>query len=249
MRFNRFIAPAVLALTFVACSTKDDPTGPSAIDERIAAAEALFKLSTQISDPTAKKAADEAARALNLGATITTVSLTTTATSVARSSAINTRVSADIGNGTEEWQATALQVVIQNSSTTAANGTYNVLAMWKGESDLVFVGAPASVTSGPIGTTGTGAFGGLFTASDKSWQATAGTASISGTGTDTVCPSFPSVSGLTCNTATFTGGFNITSSAPYTGQGNGATGSRTATLTSGSLEGIKVTINCSALGC
>jgi hypothetical protein len=249
MRFNRLIAPAVLALTLAACSKEDDPTGPSEVDQRIAAAEALATLSTKISDPAAQSAAEQAAAALNLGAKITTVSLTTTATSIARASGLNTRVSADIGNATEEWQATALQVVIQNSQTTAANGTFNVVAMWKGESDLVFVGAPAAVTSGSIGTTGAGAFGGLFTNPNQSWQATGGTAAITGTGTESACAGFPSVTGLTCVTANFTAGFNITSSAPYSGGGNAATGSRTAALTARSLQGLKVTVNCASFSC
>lgn len=246
MRFNRLIAPAVLALTFAACS-KTESTGPSAVSQRIKAAENLNSLSAMISDPAAKTAVDQAAFALNLGATITPITLTTAATSVARAATLNTRVSADIGGGAEEWQATALQIVISNSNTAAANGTFNVLAIWKGGSDLVFVGAPSTVSSGSIGATGAGVFGGLFTTPDKAWRATDGTASISGTGTDVVCPSFPTVPGLGCNTANFTGAFSITASTPYTGGGtNTATGSRSASLASRSLTGIRVTINCAA---
>lgn len=245
MRFNRLIAPTVMALAFAACSKES--TGPSAVSQRIKAAENLNQLSTMISDPAAKTAVDQAAMALNLGATITQITVTTgAAASVARPATLSTRVSADIGGGTEDWQATALQIVISNSNTSAANGTYNVIAMWKGGSDLIFVGAPSSVTSGSIGTSGTGFFGGLFTTPDQAWQATEGTASLSGSGTETVCPSFPSVPGLSCHTANFTGGFNITHSAPYTGGSNTATGSRSAVLDSRTLPGFRFTIDCAA---
>lgn len=249
MRLNRLIAPAVLALSLVAC-TKDDPTGPNNVEERIQAADHLNAVSARITDPAAKAAVDAAGIALDVGAPITTISVTTGTASVSRNAVINARVAADIGGGAQDWSATGLQVVVSNSATTAANGTYNLLVMWKGESDLVFVGMPSTSSTADITTSAGGAFGGLFSAPGAAWQATAGSASISATGSENACPGFPSVTGLSCTMASFTGGFNISTSTPFTGGGtNTATGSKTATLASRTLAGFRVTVNCTTFGC
>lgn len=245
MRFNRLIAPAMMALSLVACSKDDDPTGPNEVDERIAASEALATLATKTTNANAKVAIDVAHRALDLGAPISTITLTTGTASIARDAVLNARVAADIGGGAESWKATALQLVVQNSSTTAANGTYNVVVMWQGTTDLVFVGMPSSVSSADISTSGAGAFGGLFTYPNASWQATSGSASISGSGNDLACPNFPVVPGIGCKQASFTGAFSITHSTPYTGGGtNTATGDKTASLASRELAGFRMTVNC-----
>ena len=250
MRFNRLIAPAVLALSLVACSKEDDPTGPSDVEERIEAAENLDALSAKITDPTAKAAVEAAGVALDFGAPITTVSLTTGTASVSRNAVINARVAADIGGGAEDWSATGLQIVVQNSATSAANGTYNVLVMWKGVTDLVFVGMPSATSAADITTSAGGAFGGLFTNPNAAWQATAGSASISATASENACAGFANITGITCTQASFTGGFNISASTPFTGGGtNTATGSKTATLTSRTLPGFKVTVNCAIHSC
>ena len=249
MRISRLLAPAMLALTLAACSKDKDPTGLTPEQQRLEAAAKLQDLSVNVSDPEAQKAVKQAGVMLQLGAPVTEVSLTTTASAALRGdAAVNARVSADIGNATEVWSATALQVVLTNSAT--ANGTYNVFVMWKGAEDLVFVGAPDDQTSATISTTGTAGFGGLFTAPNASWRATGGTVSITDNSVSTTCAVTTSITGLTCKDASFTGGFNITSSAPFTVSGtNTATGSRTAALTSRSVSGIQVTLDCSLYNC
>lgn len=249
MRISRLIAPALLALTFAACSKDNDPTAPSEEMLRKEAAANLQDMSLNIEDEQASAAVKQAGTMLNLGAPVTEVTLTTGASAaITRNATLNARVSADIGDGSETWSATALQVVITNSST--ANGTYNVLVMWKGDDDLVFVGAPESQESSTIGTVAGGAFGGLFTAPNASWQATAGTAAINNTSVATTCAVTTSVTGITCKDAEFTGSFSITDSEPFTVSGtNTASGSRTATLASRSISGIQVTVNCSLYNC
>ena len=250
MRISRYIAPAVLALTIVACAKDKDPVGPT--DEQLAeiAGANLQTMSTKISDPQLSRAAKTAGFALLNGAPYTEVSLTTTAVAALRgNTGINARVSADIGNATETWGATALQVVVTNSTNTAANGTYNIIALWKSDTDLIFVGAPAGSSSSTIGTTAGGAFGGLFTAPSASWQATGGTAAITAGEAGAACTGFASITGTTCKEATLNGSFSITTSAPYSTSGNTATGSRTAVLGARSFNGVQVTVNCSIYTC
>ena len=249
MRISRLIAPAVLALTLAACSKDSDPTGPTEEQLRLEAAARLQDLSLKITDPQSKAAAKQAGTMLNLGAPVTEITLTTgAAASIARNATFASRPLADIGGGAETWSATALQVVITNS--TNANGTYNVFVMWKGDDDLVFVGAPNAQASSTISTTAGNAFGGLFTAPNASWQATAGTAAIVNNSVASTCSVTATVTGITCKDAQFTGGFNITASTPFTvGGTNSATGSRTAALASRSISGIQVTVNCSLYSC
>ena len=248
MRISRLIAPTILALTIVACG-KDDPTGPTDRELAEAAGANLQTISTKLSDPQAKAAAKAAGFALLNGAPFTEVTVTTTAgPASAPALAINGRPSASIGNATETWAATTMQVVVTNSAA-ASNGTYNVMVLWKDDTDLIFVGVPDASETATIGTTAGGAFGGLFTSPSSSWQATAGTASVDNSSVGATCTNFVTASGMTCKEAAFTGSFSITNATPYSFEGNTATGTRTASLANRTFTGIQVTVNCTNFGC
>lgn len=247
MRISRLIAPVILALTMTACS-KDDPTGPSEADLAKQAGAHLQTISGKLSDPQAKAAARAAGFALINGAPFTEVTLTTTAgPASAPALAINGRPSAAIGNATETWAATTMQVVVTNSASS--NGTYNVMVLWKEDTDLIFVGVPSSSETATIGTVAGGAFGGLFTAPSASWAATAGSATLDNSSVGSTCANFPQLTGVTCKDAAFTGSFGITNATPAPFEGNTATGTRTATLASRDFTGIQVTLNCSVYSC
>jgi hypothetical protein len=248
MRIPRLIAPLMLALTFSACSKDEDPTGPGADDLRLEAAAKLQDMSVNMPDANSRAAVKQAGVMLNLGAPITEVELTTAASGSLSRELLAGAPSFEISNGTATWNATAMQVVLQNSSNSG--GTYNVFVLWKGDEDLVFAGAPATGTDTLITTTPGNAFGGLFTAPSASWRATGGKVSISRTSLAQTCDVSLNVTGLSCKNAQFTGQFNISNSAPFAVSGtNTASGSRTAALGSRSVAGIQVTVDCSLHGC
>jgi ELWxxDGT repeat protein len=81
----------------------------------------------------------------------------------------------------------------------------------------------------------------LQEAESKVWAATAGQEGAQLAATTIAC-SGPSISGVTCQEATFSsGGLAITSSDPIAG---GATGSRSASLTTQPLVGVSLTVDC-----
>jgi ELWxxDGT repeat protein len=132
--------------------------------------------------------------------------------------------------------AFGFQIILTNAPQTVPTlSGVVVLAQTSGGTDVVLGVGPSPGSAIPP------ALGILEEAGSKVWSAAAGQVSAQLSATAAAC-SGPPISGVTCHEATFSsGGLSITSSEPIAG---GATGTRSASLTTQPLVGVSLTVDC-----
>jgi hypothetical protein len=234
---------AVLATGAVACGGSDKSTGPSNNGNNQQVVTQLTQLSTRLSGTPAGGFVGFAIGGLSLGVQPSTINVTTDLSRrgpVAEGVSLSTRAAGPM-------QGVAFRVVMQNYPGMTGDFLMNGGVMWTADLNdfVVVIGSNSTGSFGDFTDMEDFAIGGLFTVSPQAtWFATNGSMSVTGGPTGSggsACPG--TIEGYACRVGTFTLGYNIAASEPAGFSGDAATGSRSASLSSASINGYTITVD------
>lgn len=246
----RRTALAVVVLAAVACGGSDGPSGPAASNGSQVAAQ-LSQLSTRLATSSPAAAyIGIASTGLALGVQPSPVVLTVSASRHAPTPGFSLSVASSGSGVAAKFSAVGFRLIGRNVPGLEGDLEINGGVMWDdalGEV-VVVMGTGAAASFGDLTSSDDFAIGAIHRVSpEASWLATAGTMHVGSPTTSGACPGAPA-RGFTCALASFALAYDISGSAAVPYAGNGATGSRIASLATAAVNGFVMTMDYERLG-
>lgn len=246
MSLHRRTAAVLALLAAAACGGSDEPAGPGAPDNARVATQ-LTQLSARLS-PSSPAAAfiGIASAGLALGVQPSAVNVTVSAARGAPAPG----ASRSIAGSAAKFNAVGFRMIGRNVPESEGDVVINGGVMWDDAlSQVVLVMGTGTATSFGDATSGDDfAIGAIHRVSpEASWLATAGTMSVGAPSTAGACPGAP-MAGLACALGSFALAYDITGSMAVPYEGNGASGSRSASLATAAVNGFVLTVDYDRLG-
>lgn len=248
----RRTALAVAVLAAVACGGSDEPSGPATSNGSPVAAQ-LSQLSARLgtSSPAAAYIG-MASTGLALGVQPSPVVLTVNAARRAPASGLSLAVAGTAAGAgiAEKFSAVGFRLIGRNVPGLAGDLEIDGGVMWDDtmREVVVVMGSGTVLSFGDVTSSDDFAVGVIHRVSpEASWLATAGTMQVSAPTTSGACPGAPTP-GFTCALGSFGLAYDIGGSAAVPYAGNGATGSRSASLAAATVNGFVMTMDYARLG-